>query len=99
MHIFTSNLFKNLNVLKLPNTVTLENGILISKYFNQSLPKTFTNWFTLAAASHTHDTRWSNSGCLKIPAHTTNLFGTHSVNIKCHLNMKLFTETPCQYFV
>ena len=40
----TSNLFKNLNILKLPDKVSLENCILICKYFNQSLPKSFKNW-------------------------------------------------------
>ena len=39
----TSNLFENLNVLKLPDKVTLENCILICKCFCQSLPKTFEN--------------------------------------------------------
>ena len=39
----TSNLFKNLNVMKLPDKVTLENCILISKYFNQSFPRNFKN--------------------------------------------------------
>ena len=63
----TSNLFKKLNILKLPDKVFLENCILICKYFNQYLPKTFKNWFTLASASHIHNTRWSDSGCLKIP--------------------------------
>ena len=37
----TSNLFKNLNILKLPDKVILETCILIYKYFNQFLPKSF----------------------------------------------------------
>ena len=52
----TSNLFKNLNILKLPDKVSLENCILICKYFNQSLPKSFENWLTLATVSHTSHT-------------------------------------------
>ena len=36
---YTPNLFKNLNILKLPDKVSLENCILICKYFNQSLPE------------------------------------------------------------
>ena len=47
----TSNVFKNLNTLKLLDRVTLENCILLCKYFNQSLRKTL-YWFTLATASH-----------------------------------------------
>ena len=35
----TCNLFKNLNVFKLPDQVTLKNDILICKYFNDFLPK------------------------------------------------------------
>ena len=68
----TSNLL-NLNILKFPDKVSLENCILICKYFNQSLPETFKNLFTLATASHIHNTRWSNSGCLKIPYNGRNL--------------------------
>ena len=76
-----SNLFKNLNILKLPDKISLENCIPICKYFNHSLSKSFKNWFTLATASHTHSTRWSNSGCLKIPSLKTKLYGRHSDNI------------------
>ena len=76
----TSNLFKNLKVLNLPDLVTLENCFLICKYFNQSLPKTFKNCFTPATASHTHNTRWSNLGCPKIASHDTKLYARHSVN-------------------
>ena len=52
-----SNLFKNLNILKLPDKVSLDDCILICKYFNQSLPKSFKNSFTLATASYTHNIR------------------------------------------
>ena len=98
-----SNLFKSLNVFKLPDEVTLKNCTLICKYFNQSLPETFKNWVTLATASHTHNTRWSNPGCLKIPSDNVQLYGRHSVNIsaiytwnylqKLHVNI-LFYQQP-----
>ena len=99
----TFNLFKNLNILKLPDIVSLENCNLICKYFNQSLPKSFKNWFSLATASHIHNIRWSNSDCLKIPSHKTIIYGRHSVNIsitytwnylqKLHANT-LFYQLP-----
>ena len=54
---YTSNLFKNLNFFKIPDKVTLEICILICKYLNQTIPKTFKNRFTLATASDTHNTR------------------------------------------
>ena len=53
INVHTSDIFKNLNILKLPDKFPLENCILILKYFNQSLPESFKNWFSLATASHT----------------------------------------------
>lgn len=52
--VHTTNLFKKFSLLKLPDTVILEICVLICKYFNQALPKTRKNWFTLATASHKH---------------------------------------------
>ena len=80
--------------------VTLENCIHVFKYLNQSLPKTFKNWFTFATASRKLNTSWSNLGCLKIHFHNTKLCGRHSVNIsvistwnylqKLHVNILLY---------
>ena len=80
--------------------VTLENCIHVFKYLNQSLSKTFKNWFTFARASHKLNTSWSNLGCLKIHSHNTKLCGRHSVNIsvistwnylqKLHVNILLY---------
>ena len=102
MHIYLIS-FKNSNILKLPDKVSLENCILSCKYFNQSLPKSFKNWFTLATASHIHNTWWSNSGCLNIHSFNTKIYGRHLVNIsaiytgnylqKLHVNV-LFYKVP-----
>ena len=83
----TSNLFKNVNSLKLPDKVSLENSVLICKYFNQSLPETFKSWFTLPRASHTHNNRSSNSGDHKIPYHNRKYYGKHSVNISAVVDL------------
>ena len=74
-----------------------------SRALYQSLPKSFKYWFTLATASHTHNTRWSNLGCLKIPSDKAKIYGRHSVNIsafytwnylqKLHVNI-LFYQLP-----
>ena len=56
-NLHSANLLKNLNVLKLPDKV--------AKYINQSLPKTSKNWITLAAASHTYNTRCFTQLALK----------------------------------
>ena len=54
---YTSKLFKNLNIFKLSDKVTLENCTFICKCFNYYLIKTFKIWFTLPTVSHTHNTR------------------------------------------
>ena len=82
-NIHTAPLFKDSNILKFPDKIALENCIFIEKYLNQTLPPPFKNWFTLSlsAVSHTHNTRWSNLGFLKIPPHETKIYGRQSVNI------------------
>ena len=77
----TTPLFKDSNILKFPDKIALENCIFIKNHFNQTLPTPFENWFTLSTDSHTHNTRWSNLGCLKIPPHKTTIYGRQSVNI------------------
>ena len=37
--------------------------------------------YSLSADSDTHNTRWSNLGCLKIPHHKTKIYGRRSANI------------------
>ena len=77
----TTPLFKDSKILKFPDKIALENCIFIKNYFNQTLPTPFKNWFTLSTDSHTHNTRWSNLGFLKIPSHKITIYGRQSVNI------------------
>ena len=74
-------LFKDSNIVKFSDKIALENCIFIKNYFNQTLPKPFKNWFTISTGSRTHNTRWSNLGCLKIPPHKTKIHGRKSVKI------------------
>ena len=77
----TTPLFKDSNILKFPDKIALENCIFIKNYFNQTLPTPFKNWFPHSTDSHTHNTRWSNLGCLKIPPHKTKIYGRQSIKI------------------
>ena len=77
----TFPLFRDLNILKLPDKIALENCLFINKYFNKCLPTIFKNWFTLSSDFHTYNTRWSNLGCIVVPPHNTKLYGRNSVNI------------------
>lgn len=73
------------------------------KCFNHSLPKTLKNCVNQETFSHTHNARWSYSGCFKIPSHNSKLYERHWSNImviytwkylqKLHLNI-LFYQLP-----
>ena len=76
-----SLLFRELNILTLPDQIGLENCLFINKYFNKCLPTVFKNWFTLSSDFHTYNTRWSNWGCIVVPPRNTKLYGRNSVNI------------------
>ena len=98
-----SNLFKNLSIFKLSDKVYPENWTLICKYLIKIYRKILKNCFTFVTASHSHNTRWSNSSCFKIPSHNTKLDERHSVKIsafhawnylqKLHVNI-LFYQLP-----
>ena len=47
----TSPLFRESNILNLPDKIALENNLLINKYFNKFLPTIFKSWFTLSSDS------------------------------------------------
>ena len=77
----TSPLFRELNILKLPDKITLENCFFINKYFNKCLPIIFKNWFILSSPFHTYNICWSNLGCIVVAPHNTKIYGRNSINI------------------
>ena len=74
-NIHTALLLKDSNILKFFDKIALENCIFIKNYFNQTLPAPFKNLSTLSTDSDTHNTRWFNLSCLKIPPHKTKIYG------------------------
>ena len=71
----TSPLFRESNILKLPNKVTVENSLFINKYFNTS-PLTILNiWFTPSSDFHTLKTYGFNLGSLVVPPYSTKIYG------------------------
>ena len=77
----TFPLFRDLNILKLPDKIAVENCLFINKYFKKCLPTIFKNWFILSSDFQTYSTRWSNLGCIVVPPHNTKLYGRNLVNI------------------
>ena len=51
----TSPLLRELNILKLPDKIALENFIFINKYFNKYLLFIFKNWSSLSSDFHTYN--------------------------------------------
>ena len=72
-------LFKVSKILKSFDMTALENYIFISKSLKGLLPSIFNNWFKFSFETHSHDTRWSNLGYLKIPSY----YIKHTVDIQC----------------
>ena len=74
----TSPLYLQLNILKLPDKILLENCLLISKAINNFLPSPFNDWFTYASETHHCETS-STKSLLKIPTINTKSYSKYSV--------------------
>ena len=93
----TGPLFKVSKILKSFDKTALENCIFISKSLKGLLPSIFNKWFKFSFESHSHDTRWSNLGYLKIPSYHTKTYGRYSMFVNsiyvwnhlqsCHQNV------------
>ena len=98
----TAPLFKNSNILKFPDKIALENCIFIKSYCNQTSRTPFKNWFTISTDSGTHNTRYSNLGCLKIQISAIyfwNCLQRHHKNIMFHqLSLKRLKKLIMQYY-
>ena len=89
--------FKMSKILKSFDKATLKKCIVISKSLKGLLPSIFNSWFKFSFESHSHDTRWSNLGYLKIPFCRTKTYGIYSVFVNtiyvwkrsqnCHQNV------------
>ena len=75
----TGPLFKVSKILKSFDKTALENFIFLSKSLKGLLLSIFNNWFKFSAESHSHDTRWSNLGYLKIDFYRTKTYGGYSM--------------------
>ena len=71
--------FKVSKILKSFDKTALENCIFVSKSLKGLLPSIFNSWFKFSFEPHSHDTRWSNLGYLKIPSYRTKSCSKYSV--------------------
>ena len=77
-----SHLYKNLNILKFRDYVSLQNLLFIHDYFNSKLPACFTGYFTLSTDVHDHMTRNAGHGHLFVPTVASERFGRKSFKIQ-----------------
>ena len=94
----TGPLLKVAKILKsFLSKIAVEKCIFIRKSLKGLLPSIFNSWFKFYFQSHSHDTRWSNLGYLKIPSYCTKTHGRYSMFVNaiyvwnhfqsCHQNV------------
>ena len=76
-------LFKNLEILKLVDSITLNNCIFVHDYLHGHLPQCYINTFTRIDSKHSVDTRQASTGMLINPRCNTVTFGIKSIYKKC----------------
>ena len=75
----TGPIFKVSKIFKPFDKTALENSIFINKSLKGLMSFIFNNWFKFSFESHSHDTRCSNLGYLKIPSYRTKTYGSYSM--------------------
>ena len=68
----SSPLFKDLNVIKLFDEVTVHNAVFMYKFKNQLLPTNFNVFFTSIKETHNYNTRLSSRMTYALPKTRTN---------------------------
>ena len=91
-HDHVSHLYKDLNLLKLRDFVTLQNLLLVHDYFNNNLPESFSGFFTLSREVHAHRTRGALRGQLYVPRTASVRFGRKSIKLNSILSWNEFVK-------
>ena len=85
----TGPLFKDSKILMSFDNTALENCIFIKTVLKELLPSAFSSWLKFPFNSHSHDTRWSNLGFLKIPSYLTKNYGRYPIFVNAMKNVKI----------
>ena len=67
------------NIIKLPDKISIENGLFVGKSLNNQLPKIFNNWFIFSSDTHKLETSCSEKGMLKVKSFNTKSHGKQAV--------------------
>ena len=86
-------LFKDLEILKFVDNITLNNCIFVHDYLSGHLPQSYINTFTRIDNKHSIETRQASTGMLVNPRCNTVTFGIKCIYKKCiHSWNKLTTD-------
>ena len=75
----TSSLFSESNMIKLPDKISIENCLFVSKSLNNQLPEIFNNWFVFSSDTRRYETSCSEKGMLKVKSFNTKSHGKEAV--------------------
>ena len=75
----TSSLFFESNTIKLPDKISIENCLFVSKSLNNQLSEIFNNWFVFSSDRHRCETSCSEKGMLKVKSFSTKSHGKEAV--------------------
>ena len=89
----------NHKILKLQNTLTLNNFLFTYDQLCDNLPKAFSKYFKLLKDQHRHDTRSSYQITLNVPRVNTETYGSNSVKIKAIKDWNKTTKKILFHFV
>ena len=75
----TSFLFSASNIIKLPDKISIENCLFVSKSLNNQLPEIFNNWLVFSSDTHRYETSCSEKGMLKVKSFNTKSQGKEGI--------------------
>ena len=90
--VHTSELYKNLKLLKLNDLITLKNILFIHDFFNKNLPESFNNYFQLSLGMHGHSTRNASVSNIFIPQTESVRYGRNSFKSKATSAWNFFCD-------
>ena len=80
-HEHSSPIFKRLNIVKLPDLVTLSIAVFMYKFYNRHLPSVFDTFFTQVNKRHNYSTRSASKMFYTLPKVRTN-YGKFNIRFK-----------------
>ena len=85
-------LFKELEILKFTDSISLYNCVFVFDYLHGNLPDSFSETFRRIEDSHDTETRQACTGMLSIPKYNTTQFGLKSIYQKCINSWNVLTS-------